>query len=85
MKSFQVSARQAAFGWPLYITRNLVAYTAEHQCPAQRAKVAAAAILFALITTAAWAAVWLAGAWMMLRLMGFDVRYWPVSTPSGLV
>lgn len=29
MKTFVITARRAAFGWPFYVTRNLAAYTQE--------------------------------------------------------
>jgi len=67
MKTFVVNARRAAFGWPFYITWNLVAYAKEQERPSAKARVALCAILLVIFTTALWASAWLLALWMISR------------------
>ena len=68
MRQYAVGLKQAAFGWPFYIGWNLVAHTREQRGPAAKAAVGLAATLFAVLTTALWAALWLAPIWLVLLL-----------------
>jgi hypothetical protein len=68
MKQYVVDMRRAAFGWPFYITCNLVAYTLEQRGPAAKVAVGCASLLFAVFTTALWAALWLVPVWLILLL-----------------
>jgi len=67
MKIFVVNPRRAAFGWPLYVTWNLVAYAKEQEGPSAKARVAVCAIALVIFTTALWAAAWLLIPWMILQ------------------
>ena len=68
MKKYVVDMKRAAFGWPFYITWNLVAYTLEQGGPAAKVAVGFASMLFALLTTALWGALWLAPVWLVVLL-----------------
>jgi hypothetical protein len=67
MKALVMNARRAAFGWPFYITWNLVVYAKEQEGPAAITKVAVFAILLVIFTTALWAIAWLLTLWMILQ------------------
>jgi len=68
MKSFVVNARRAAFGWPFYVTWNLLAYTQEQEGPSAKVKVAVWSVLLVTFTTALWAAAWLLALWMIFQV-----------------
>jgi hypothetical protein len=70
MQSFVMSFAKAAFGWPVYATWNLVAYTKECRRSAGARKVITpvTAILFLIFTTWVWEALWVAVFWLLLRL-----------------
>jgi hypothetical protein len=59
MKTFVITARRAAFGWPFYVTQNLAAYTQEQAEPSAKLRVAFCGALLIMITSAIWAAGWL--------------------------
>ena len=61
--------KRAVFGWPFYITSNLMAYTLEQHGPATKVAVGLSSLLFAVLTTAVWAALWLAPVWLVLLLL----------------
>ena len=68
MTQYVVDMKRAVFGWPFYITCNLVAYTLEQRGPAAKVAVGFASMLFAAVTTALWAALWLAPLWLVVLL-----------------
>ena len=68
MKQYFVGMKRAAFGWPFYVTWNLVAYTREQRGPAAKIAVGFASLLFSVLTTALWATLWLAPLWLVLLL-----------------
>jgi hypothetical protein len=70
MQSFVMSFAKAAFGWPVYATWNLVAYTKEcRQSTGARQRISPiAVILFLIFTTWVWEALWVAVFWLLLRL-----------------
>jgi hypothetical protein len=70
MQSFVMSFAKAAFGWPVYATWNLVAYTKQcrQSARARKAITPIVAILFLIFTTWVWEALWVAVFWLLLRL-----------------
>jgi hypothetical protein len=62
MHSCVMSFLKAAFGWPVYATRNLVADTKERrQSAGARKRISpVTAILFLIFTTWVWEALWVA-------------------------
>jgi hypothetical protein len=70
MQPFVMSLTKAAFGWPVYATWNLVAYTKECRLSAgARQRISpVTAILFLIFTTWVWEAVWVSILWLFLRL-----------------
>jgi hypothetical protein len=64
-----MSFKKAAFGWPVYATRNLWAYMREcRQSPGARKGIAPfTATLFVVFTTGVWAALWAAVFWLLRR------------------
>jgi hypothetical protein len=65
-----MSFAKAAFGWPVYATWNLVAYTKEcrQSAAGRKAITPIVAILFLIFTTWVWEALWAAVFWLLLRL-----------------
>jgi hypothetical protein len=68
MKIFVLNIRRAAFGWPIYTAWNLAAYTIEAREWTTRAFRLLLSLLFFVLTTAAWAALWIFALWLPIRL-----------------
>jgi hypothetical protein len=68
MKIFVLNIKKAAFGWPIYTAWNLAAYTIEPREWTTRAFRLLLCLLFFVLTTAAWAALWVFGFWLPVRL-----------------
>lgn len=68
MRPYAVGMKRAAFGWPFYIGWNLVAYTREQRGPTAKLAVGFASMMFAVLTTTLWVALWLAPVWLVLLL-----------------
>jgi hypothetical protein len=68
MKTFVLNIKKAAFGWPIYTACNLAAYTVEPREWTTRALRLVASLLFFVLTTAAWAALWILVFWLPIRL-----------------
>jgi hypothetical protein len=68
MKTFEVDLKRAVFGWPYYTALNLVGYTLERKGRARNSRLLGA-LLFWVITTGAWAAVWETVVWLMILLV----------------
>jgi hypothetical protein len=70
---FVMSFAKAAFGWPVYATWNLVAYTKQcrQSAGARKPITPVTAILFLIFTTWVWEALWVAVFWLLVQLAKF--------------
>jgi hypothetical protein len=68
MKTYVLNIKKAAFGWPIYTACNLAAYTFEAPGWPTRAFRLVFSLLFFVLTTAAWAALWIFILWLPIRL-----------------
>jgi hypothetical protein len=66
---FEISLRRAAFGWPFYVTWNLVVHTRQQRSIAAKVETALGAVLFVILTTAPWAAFWLTDGWLVWQMV----------------
>ena len=69
MAPYEVSVRRAAFGWPFYVTWNLVIHTREQRSIPAKVETALGAVLFVILTTAPWAAFWLTAGWLARKMV----------------
>jgi hypothetical protein len=68
MRVFVCNIKKAAFGWPIYTAWNLAAYTIQPREWTRRALRLPFALLFFVLSTAAWAAFWISVFWFPARL-----------------
>ena len=68
MKLIEISIWRAVLGWPIYVCWNLLADAKEQQARGEKVKISVTGILFAVFTTAAWAAAWMTVILMTFRL-----------------
>ena len=75
MRSLVVNARKALFGWPFYTGWNLVAYTIEHRRPTAKPLRPLSVLLFFVLTTAAWAMLWVMVFWLLMQLVSLSPSF----------
>jgi hypothetical protein len=69
MNSVEVGLRRAAFGWPYYTAWNLAGYVAQRKGRTRTMRLLGA-LMFWIITTATWTAVWGGVLWLFVAGLG---------------